>query len=77
MIVRMLANGDEEDRAVWRRIKLAIEALQAALAGRFTDWSQGTQVRAEKNESLVDRSAANLDGGAAVASRAVVHQPVS
>jgi len=30
MIVRMLANGDEEDRAVWRRIKLAIEALQAA-----------------------------------------------
>jgi len=29
MIDCMLANGDEEGRLVWRRIKRAIEALQA------------------------------------------------
>jgi len=33
MIDRMLANGDEEGRLVWRRIKRAIEALQGAPRG--------------------------------------------
>ena len=33
MIDRMLANGDEEGWLVWRRIKRAIEALQAASSG--------------------------------------------
>jgi hypothetical protein len=30
---RMLADGDSEGRIVWRRIKRAIEALQAAPSG--------------------------------------------
>jgi hypothetical protein len=33
MIDRMLANGDEEGRLVWRRIKRAIEKLQAPSGG--------------------------------------------
>ena len=33
MIDRVLANGDEEGRLVWRRIKRAIETLQAAASG--------------------------------------------
>jgi len=33
MIDRMLDNGDEEGRLVWRRIKRAIEAIQAAPSG--------------------------------------------
>jgi hypothetical protein len=33
MIDRMLDHGDLEGRAVWRRIKTAIEALQAAPKG--------------------------------------------
>jgi hypothetical protein len=33
MIDRMLANGDEERRMVWPRIKFAIEALQAEPSG--------------------------------------------
>lgn len=33
MIDRMLANGEEEGRLVWRRIKRAIEKLQAAPSG--------------------------------------------
>jgi hypothetical protein len=33
MIDRMLDQGDLEGRAVWRRIKTAIEALQAAPSG--------------------------------------------
>jgi hypothetical protein len=33
MIDRMLADGDEEGRLVWRRIKLAIQALQAKPIG--------------------------------------------
>jgi hypothetical protein len=33
MIDRMLVHGDLEGRAVWRRIKSAIEALQAPQSG--------------------------------------------
>jgi hypothetical protein len=33
MIDQMLADGDSEGRIVWRRIKRAIEALQAAPGG--------------------------------------------
>ena len=33
MIDRMLAEGDNESRIVWRRIKRAIEALQTAPSG--------------------------------------------
>jgi hypothetical protein len=33
MIDRMLDHGDLEGRAVWRRIKTAIEALQVAPSG--------------------------------------------
>jgi hypothetical protein len=33
MIDRMLANGDHEGRIVWRRIKRAIETLQANPSG--------------------------------------------
>lgn len=33
MLDWMLANGDEEGRLVWRRIKRAIEALQAGPSG--------------------------------------------